>query len=142
MGVKYAGVITVSFRGGLVRMMFQWRLLEDARKRSSGTGAGNGLPPPPPPGGASYGGPAYPIDPDEAALSKEWRMEKMKREVAQYKSERAVFEGRAPAFGFGGGDSGGAIGEAARAGKSGALPGAGATRVPTARGPYKEKVLL
>ena len=42
------------------------------------------------------GGPAYPIDAEEAALARAWRMKKMRYEMAQF--ERGLGES-APAFG-------------------------------------------
>lgn len=132
MGVKYTGVLTVSFRGGLVRMIAQWRIREDARKGSACAGAGYGWAPPP---SMCVGGPAYPYqeDVEEAALARAWRMKKMRYELAEF--ERGLGES-APEVGVGGGDSKGvaavgamagpaAIGEAVWAGKSGASPGAG-----------------
>lgn len=132
-------------------MTAQWRVWEDAGRGSAGAGAGNGWAPAPPPGGGSYGGTEYPINAEEAAFARDVRMLELK---ARKQVAEDVLARRAPAFGVGGGDSKGvtaigattasaAIGrcpESARAGKSGASPGAGATIVPTTRGQYKKKV--
>ncbi|CAN0510745.1 unnamed protein product, partial [Ectocarpus sp. 8 AP-2014] len=40
--------------------------------------SGDGCAPPPPSGSASYGGPSYPIDAEEAEAAKRLRMKKMK----------------------------------------------------------------
>lgn len=134
MGVRHVFIV-VSFRGGIVRMFAQWRIREDAGKGSAGAGAGSGSAPPPPSGGAFYGGPAYSIDREEAEFAKHVRMLELRARKQAVEDEIAR---RAPAFGFGGGDSGGvaAVG-AVPAGKGGSLPGAGAKG---SRGPYKQKV--
>ena len=95
----------------------------------SGAGAGSDRVP-------FYGGPAYPIDAEEAAFARAVRMLELK---ARKQAAEDALARRAPAFGVGGGDSEGltavgattasaAIGEAVRAGKGGTLPGAGGDR--------------
>lgn len=95
-------------------------------------------------GGAFYGDPAYPMNADDVALATKWWNAKMERELSEFERMKVK---RAPAFGIGGGDSKwvtavgataapAAIGEAVRAGKSGASPGAGAVVVPGKWGPY------
>ena len=89
----------------------------------SGAGAGSDRVP-------FYGGPAYPIDVEEAALARDVRMLELK---ARKQAAEDVLARRAPSFGVGGGGPEGvtaagasaAIGEDVRAGKGGTLPGAG-----------------
>lgn len=97
----------------------------DSGVSSSECGGGGADDPVPTP---SCGGPAYPIDAEEAALAAELRKARMRDELAELKAKDAArLEGRAPAFG-GGASAGATIspvatGEAVRAGKSGILSG-------------------
>ena len=119
----------MSFAGGIRKMIEDRRVLEDNKKAMgtystasdvsvSGAGAGSERVP-------FYGGPAYPIDAEEAAFARDARMLELK---ARKQAAEDVLARRAPAFGVGGGDSEGvtaagattastAIGEAVPEGK-------------------------
>lgn len=126
-GTVYEGF--VSFAGGIRKMIEDRRVRKDKEKAMaasstasdvsvSGAGAVSDRVP-------FYGGPAYPIDAEEAAFARDVRMLELK---ARKQAAEDVLARRAPAFGVGGGDSEGvtaegattastAIGEAMRAGK-------------------------
>lgn len=50
----------------------------------------DGFVPPPPSGGASYGGPSYPIDAEEAEMAKRIRMKRMELEEEEIDAKHAA----------------------------------------------------
>ena len=138
----------ISFRGGLVRIFALWRKLRLGGDRA-----------PPPAFDGGGGGPAYPIDAEEAALTREWRMAKMKHELAIFKklgdcsveatagpaaiigeSMRAASPDAGAVYSVG---PAAIIGESMRAASPGAAPAAappGPAGIYGKRGPYKKKV--
>ena len=119
----------MSFAGGILKMIKDRRVREDKKKAMgtsstasdvsvAGAGAGSDRVP-------FYGGPAYPIDAEEAALARDVRILELK---ARKQAAEDVLARRAPAFGVGGGGTEGvtaavattastAIGEAVPEGK-------------------------
>ena len=93
-GTVYEGF--VSFAGGIRKMIEDRRVREDKKKamaassRASVSGAGAGRDRVP-----FYGGPAYPIDAEEAALARDVRTLELK---ARKQAAEDVLARRAPAF--------------------------------------------